>query len=452
MGKTRDLTQGNIKKTIVQMVLPMILGMFGMVAFNFADTAFVAQLGGIELAAMSFTFPVIMIVQAIAVGLGIGTGSVVSRAAGDRNSVKRLTTDSLLLSVIIVIIAAAAGIATIRPLFAGIGAGDDVMPYITQYMTIWYLGLPMVVIPMVGNNIIRALGDTKIPGLVMLFSALLNIILDPLFIFGLGPIPKMGISGAALTTVVSRFISLVVALYILGKREKLLKLSGATLKMVMQSFKRILHVGIPSALVKAIVPFGAYIITGLLAVYGNDTVAGYGAGVKTEFVTFCVINAMSAVAISFLGQNYGQHRHDRIKQGFRYMLLLNIVYSVAIYIILFFIAPYVAMLFSDKAAIQQTTVLYIRIAVAALAFQGGVQITTSAFNAVGKPLYAAMISLLQMFVIYIPLSYLLGPMLGEAGIFLALSVSYVVASAAGYAGFMRFLRRDSADSLDKQNV
>ena len=448
MAKTRDLTQGNIKKTLISMTLPMILGMLGMVAFNFADTAFVGQLGGIQLAALTFTFPVIMIVQSVAHGLGIGTGSIVARSAAKRDEVRRIATDGLILSFLVVIVVVAVGMLTIRPLFYGMGATDEQMRYVTQYMTVWYFGVPMVVIPIMGNNIIRALGDTKVPGIVMLIAAGINIVLDPLLIFGIGPFPKMGVVGAALATVISRFLSLIVSLYILGKREKLISFKGISLRAFAGSVRRILHVGIPSTVTKAIVPLGTYIITGFLAAYGTSVVAGYGAGVKTEFVVISVLTALGAVMISFSGQNYGAGKIERLKQSFRFAHVATLAYSLVMYVILFFAAPYIATIFNADALIQQTTVLYIRIAVTSLAFQGSVQIVTSAYNAVGKPFHAAFLSLLQMFGLYIPLSLWLSPMMGQAGIFVALAVSYAIASVIGYMMFMRFLKKEKEKRAD----
>ena len=448
MAKTRDLTQGNIKKTIISMTLPMILGMLGMVAFNFADTAFVGQLGGVQLAALTFTFPVILIIQSVAHGIGIGTASIIARSAAKRNVVRRIATDGLMLSVIMVIIFVTIGMLTMRPLFRGMGAADAEMQYITQYMTVWYFGVPMVVIPIMGNNIIRALGDTKVPGLVMLISAGVNVVLDPLLIFGIGPFPQMGVVGAALATVIARFLSLCVALYILTHREHLISFKGFSLRVFWGSVKRILHIGIPSTVTKAIVPIGSYIITGFLAAYGTSVVAGYGAGVKTEFVVMSVLIALGTVIISFAGQNYGAGQIARLKTGFQFAHAATAVYGLAAYALLFFTAPYIATIFNADALIQQTTVLYIRIAVAALLFQGGAQIVTSAYNAVGKPFHAAFLSLLQMFGLYIPLALLLPRLMGQAGIFVALAVSYAVTSVIGYAMFMRFLNKKQAIRAD----
>lgn len=440
MAKTYDLTTGNIKKTIIRMTLPMIFGMIGLVAFNFADTAFVGQLGGAPLAALVFTFPIVMIIQSVAHGLGVGTGSVIARVAAKCDKVKRYATDGLILSFVVVVIVVVVGTLTIEPLFYGMGATKDEMPYIQKYMTIWYLGVPMVVIPIVGNYIIRALGDTRVPGLVMLIAAGLNILIDPLLIFGIGFFPKLGVVGAALATVISRFFTLLVELYVLIKREKLITFKDARWENMRDSFLRILHVGIPSTITKAVTPFGTYFITWLLASYGTSVVAGYGAGAKTEVVVLSVINALAAIMISFAGQNYGADNIKRLRNGFRYACWVNIIYSIGIYILLFFAAPFIASLFNTDPLIISTTILYIRIALAGLAFQGILQIVTSAYNAVGKPYLAMVILIIQMFGLYIPLSFLLSSFMGQTGVYLALVVSYVISASIAYLLFIRFLK------------
>ena len=394
-----------------------------------------------QLAALAFTFPVIMIVQSVSHGLGIGAGSVVARSASKRSAVQRLATDAFILSVIVASCVMVIGMLTIEPLFAGMGATDAEMPYVRDYMMVWYIGVPMVVVPIVGNNIIRAMGDTKVTGIVMMVAAGVNILLDPLLIFGIWIFPPLGVVGAAIATVVSRVITLLVALYVLIVREKLISFKGTTPGKMLRSFGRILHVGIPSALTKAIIPAGSYIITGMLAVYGTKVVAGYGAGVRVEFVATSVLLALSAVMISFIGQNYGAGRLDRLKEGFRFSCVAGAIYSAGMYAVLFFAVPYIAPVFNSDAVIQQNIVLYIRIALAGLAFQGGVQIVGAAFNAVGKPLLAALVSIVQMFVLYVPLAFVFSAWMGQAGIFVALAVSYAISAAFGYLLFTRFLAR-----------
>ena len=186
------LVEGDIKQILIKMTIPMIFGMLGIIAFNLADTYFVGKLGTVQLAALTFTFPVVLVINSINHGLGIGTSVVISRVVGENNhkKINRLSTDSLSLGIVFSIIAVIIGELTIEPLFRMLGADNSTMPYIIKYMRIWYAGAPFIVIPMIGNNVIRALGDTKTPSIVMMVSAATNIILDPILIFGFGPFPS----------------------------------------------------------------------------------------------------------------------------------------------------------------------------------------------------------------------------------------------------------------------
>jgi len=175
MGKSRadkaHLTGGPVVRTLLRLTWPMVAGIIGMVLFNLVDTFYVGRLGTLELAALSYTFPVVLVVASLAMGLGIGTAAVLSRAIGegDHHKVQRFATDGLLLSALIVTSVAVAGVVTIEPLFRQLGADEAIIPLVKQYMRIWYVGVPFVIIPMVGNNAIRATGDTKTPAASALF-------------------------------------------------------------------------------------------------------------------------------------------------------------------------------------------------------------------------------------------------------------------------------------------
>ena len=183
-----SLTTGRVSLQLLKLSLPMVWGILSVLAFSLADTYFIAQLGTSELAAISFTFPVVSILASVAMGLGTGAASVIAReiGKGNRRKVQRLTTDSLLLSLLIVGILAVLGLIIIRPLFTALGAGPDLLPMIRDYMSIWYLGMAFLVVPLVGNSAIRASGNTVVPSLIMTFAAFVNIVADPLLIFGWG--------------------------------------------------------------------------------------------------------------------------------------------------------------------------------------------------------------------------------------------------------------------------
>jgi len=276
LRQTPQLVEGPVGKTLVRLTLPMLVGILGMVAFNLVDTFFVGRLGTRELAAMSFTFPVVLVVSSIARGLGVGTTAVISRAIGegDHQKVQRLTTDSLLLSLLVVIAFVVVGVLTIEPLFRLLGAGDEVLPLIKRYMLIWYVGMPFVVIPMVGNSAIRATGDTKTPSVIMLTAMLVNLGLDPLLIFGPGPFPRLELAGAALATAIARASALGVSLYVLRKREGMITLSLPRLRELANTWRRVLYLGVPAAATYIVIPLSTGIVTRLVAGYGVDRVAG----------------------------------------------------------------------------------------------------------------------------------------------------------------------------------
>ena len=209
---------------LLRMTGPMILGIIAILAFNLVDTFFIGMLGTQALAAISFTFPVTFVVTSLTMGLGAGLCALLGHALGQgrHDEAARITTDCLFLAVILVTLLAVLGALTIEPLFTLLGASAELISLIHDYMLIWYLTVPMLVIPMVGNAAIRTTGDTKTPSLVMGVAGLVNGVLDPLLIFGPGPFPEWGIRGAAIATSISWLMAMLVSLHILRKREQLL--------------------------------------------------------------------------------------------------------------------------------------------------------------------------------------------------------------------------------------
>ena len=314
------LTEGNLKKQIVHLAIPMMFGMLGLSVFNIVDTIYVGLLGTKPLAALSFTFPVVLILNSIALGMGVGVSSVLARALGhgDHQRVVRYTTDSLTLSFFVIILLVIAGELTIVPLFGLLGAKGGILKMVRQYVQVWYAVLLFVVFPMVGNSAIRALGDTKTPGTIMLIAGLTNIVLDPLFIFGLGPFPRLEIRGAAIATVLSRSITFFVAIYVLTYREKLISFKNVLFSEMIDSWKKIFYVGGPAAITRIIVPFSAGIITALLASVGAAEVAGFGVATRFERFALLFIMSLSTVMAPFVGQNFGAGKIKRIHGGINF--------------------------------------------------------------------------------------------------------------------------------------
>lgn len=219
-----SLTESPVFKTLMRMSLPMSWGIFSIIGFNLADTYFIGNLGKQELAAISLTFPVVTFFASIALGIATAGSSLISRSLGgeDLGLVRRYTSDMMTLALVLVAFFVVIGFLSMDSIFGWLGAGPKLMPLIKEYMTVWYGGMIFVALPMAGNGAIRAQGDTKSAALIMMVAALTNVVLDPIFIYGLGPVPAMGIKGAAYATVIARAFTLVASLYILTFKYKML--------------------------------------------------------------------------------------------------------------------------------------------------------------------------------------------------------------------------------------
>ena len=191
-------------------MIPMMLGMIAIVINNVAGAFFIARVSTDQLAAISFTFPVSFIIGSIAMSLGTGTSSVVSRlfGSGNREEVRRITGHAMLLAVACAVVVLIIGLLTIDPLFRLLGADENTLPMIHRYMKIYYWGGIFLVAPMIANSVLRASGDAKRPAMIMTTAAILNIIIDPVLIFGLFGFPRMEIEGAALGGVISNAITM----------------------------------------------------------------------------------------------------------------------------------------------------------------------------------------------------------------------------------------------------
>jgi len=428
----------------------MVLGIVGMQGFNLADTYFVGRLGTPELAAISFTFPVVFVIAGLALGLGMGTSAVVSRAIGegDRDKTARLATDGLALALILVAGLVAVGLATIDPLFRALGATDEILPLVRSYMSIWYVGMIFVVVPMVGNNAIRATGDTLTPSLIMLIAVGMNFALDPLLIFGIGPFPRLEIAGAALATVCSRAVTFTVALWVLSRRERMIRLGFPGLRELWSSWRRILFIGVPMSLSNILIPVGIGVITRLVSAYGPAAVAAFGVATRVETLSLTVIMALRSVMSPFVGQNWGAGRFTRLRQGIRLANRFAFVWGIAVAAVLAVLARPIAVAFNESPEVIERIVMYLWIVPASYGFRGILLLSSTSLSVLDRPVDGAATSLLQVFGLYVPLAVLGSGLIGLPGIFTAGSVSNLLAGIVAALWLGRIVERRRKESTE----
>jgi putative MATE family efflux protein len=440
--KRPDILHDNIAGALFRLVLPMIPGTLSIVLFNLADTYFVGRLGADPLAAMSYSFPVVLISGGLAMGLGIGTSTYVSNALGrgERGEAERLATQAHLLAFGIVSILAVAGLLTIEPLFSAMGATEKVLPLIRTYMTIWFIGLPFVILPMVGNNVLQATGDTKIPGTVLTFSVLLNIALDPVLIFGLGPIPRMGIAGAAWATVIARASSFLIVGSVLMRRERLFTAKIGSRRHVLRSWGRILYVGVPAAAANILLPISIGVITRFVSAFGTNAVAGFGAASRIESFALVFTLALSMIVTPFTGQNHGAGNERRVLLTHRTAALFSLAWGVMVLVVFLVAAGSVAAAFNDNPEVVRVTARYLRVVAFSYGFLGIVNLTAAAFNGLKKPLHAAGVAAQRLFALLIPLAFIGRELFGLTGLFAGVAVGNLISGIVAFLWFTRSRR------------
>ncbi len=433
-SRKAKLTEGSVGRHLVKMTVPILLGVTTLMAQSLVDAWFLGKVGDGALAAFSFGFPILMVITSVAIGLGAGTSSVVARAIGanDHRRAKRLTTDSLILSFLITASLSVVGVLTIDLLFRVLGAPADMIPMIREFMIILYSGVPFLVVGMVGTSSMRATGDTVLPGKLMIAGALLNVVLDPIFIFGFGPVPEMGLNGAAIAALIARGAMFIGTLFFLMHRLDMVSFNKPDPGELRRSWRDILHVGLPAAGTNAIIPVVMTLITAMIARYGPEAVAGFGVASRIESLVLVIFYAMSSVIGPFVGQNLAADKEGRIQLSLRLCALSCMGIGLAIALLLAASADFLPGLFSQNPAVTSVTKIFLWIAPVSYGAYGVVMVMNAAFNGLGKPMPAVYISVTRMILLYLPLAVLGRQWFGIAGIFAAYAIANLLSGLLGY--------------------
>ncbi|MDN3390016.1 MATE family efflux transporter [Pseudoalteromonas sp. APC 3691] len=447
-----DLLNDPILPTLKTMTIPMIFGMITLMMFNIVDTFFISLLGTEPLAAVSFTFPVTFTVISLAIGLGIGTSAVIAKALGS-NKIDEARFDasiSLMVGVVLVIVLSSVGYLLIDPIFTLLGAGAQVLPLIHEYMNVWFIGSVFLITPMIGNSVLRASGDTKTPSIVMGGAGLINAVLDPILIFGFGPVPALGIQGAAIASVVAWSVAVVIILYILAVKKRLLSLKAGK-QTVTGAIRKILKIGLPAAGANMLTPVAMAVMTALVAHHGPEAVAAFGVGSRIESIASILVLALSMTLPPFVSQNFGAGKLCRVKEAYTGTLKFVMVWQFAIYVLLIAFSGVISQLFGKEQAVIDVIKLFIYTIPLSYGLQGVIILSNSSFNALHKPMNALVLSVIRLFIFYVPFAYIGNEIAGLLGLFIGAAIGNLFTAIVAYKWFMKKLEALSGESLQECN-
>ena len=443
------LTSGPIGSILFKMSVGLLGGHIAMVIFNSTDTYFVSQLGTNKLAAMAFTFPVVMVLMNTTFGLGIGTGALVSRSAGsgDEETVRRYTIHACILNFIIAIVLSQTCLYFRHSIFSLLGADQETVKLVNRYMVPWFLGFPLFAIPMTFNNSLRAIGDVKTPTLIMMSAAFMNLALDPILIFGLGPVPHLGLQGAAFATIGSRLFTVVAVVYIANKRLHLFgKGSHLHLSLFFKSTKNLLKIGIPAISSLLLFPVAINIVTRIIAINGNTAVAAYGAGGRIDMIAFLPIFALSNSLLPFYGQNLGAGYIDRIRKAHNNSIVFALFWGALMTLLYWSLRPVICDIFASDAETHAYMSSYIFWAPIGFFGANIIIMSFSELNGLHKPGYSTLMSVMRSMILMVLPAILGNYLYGAVGVFISIAVGTILG-----AGVSFFLVKYCINSLDKTN-
>ncbi len=436
------LVKESVTRTLIKMAVPMLAGSFSLSAYNLTDTWFVSRLGTTALAAMAFTFPVVLLLRFVMHGLGTGAMAVVARALGGNkhHTATRLTTHGILLIFIISCLITIAGIMTIRPIFVHLGATGEILSMTRQFMTIWYCGMPVMALQLMLGSVIIGAGNAKAASFLMVAGTLINFILDPIMIFGLIGFPRMEIQGAAIATVLSQAAVLAVAIYIIHTKHQLISFSLYSAKKIFVSWKRILSIGLPSVLSSILTPLSSAVVIAIIASFDSSAVAAFGVASRIEIFAFMIPMTVGMSLIPFVAQNYGAKRFDRIRTARKGAMIFALIFGFITAGLFFIIARPMASLFSNDPDVIRVLVKYICITCFGYGFLEVHRYAGFCMTGIHKPVSSVILNSIRVVLLLIPLSLLGARLFGLSGIFWGRLITDFLCGIIGIVWTGRVLR------------
>ena len=440
-GSEQDYTEGKLGRAIILLSIPAVLEMIMESIFVISDIWFVSKLGSDAVATVGLTESVITIIYAIALGLGTATTSMVSRRIGEKNNNEASVTafQSILLGLFISLIIGIPGAFFGADLLRIMGASGKIVSDYSGYTRIMLAGNGVIMMLFIINAIFRSAGDAAVAMKVLWLGNIINIILDPCFIFGLGPFPKLGVTGAAVATTCGRGAAVLVQFYLLFRGNKRIKLSFNRLMIDFKIMGKILRLSIGSIGQNIIGTTSWIALVRIISMFGSEVVAGYTIGIRIIGFTLLPSWGLSNAASTLVGQNLGAKKPERAEKsvwvtGWVNMILLGFIGAILVLFPEFFIRIFI----KDENVIV-SGVLCLRIVSLGYISYGLGMVLANSFNGAGDTSTPLKINIVAYYLVEIPLAWLLSIYAGmrEEGVFISIVVAETLLTIIAWLVFRR---------------
>lgn len=429
--KVKDLTQGSMLRQIIAFSLPMLLGNLLQALYNTVDSIWVGNFLGKEaLGAVSVSFPIIFVLISMVVGITTAATVLVAQYMGAKQvaMVKKTINNTFLLISVSGIVVSIIGIFLSKDILRLINTPEEIMSMASSYLNIYLAGLVFMFGYNTTSAILRGLGDSKTPLIFLAIATVLNIILDPFLILGIGPFPRMEVAGAALATTISISVSFFTSIWYLNKKGHLLSIDFKEFKFDKELTLKTINIGLPAGLQMSAVSVGILVVNSVINAFGVDTVASFGMASKLEQFTMMPSQSIAMATSAIAGQNIGAGKKENVKETVKWSTILAIIISVAITLIAQLNPRLLLGLFTDDQKLLTLGENNLRILSLSYIPYSMMFITNGMLRGAGDTLPTLIFSLTSLWLVRVPLAKYLSslPQLGADGIWIAIVVSVTI--------------------------
>lgn len=398
--RTKMMGEENIKSVLIKLAFPAIIGMLVNAIYNIVDTIFVGKLGTSAIGAVSVVFPLFMLVGAVGLTFGMGAASYISRLLGEgkKSEADKTTSIAFFSSMIVGIVFTIIGLIYLEPILKLFGATDTIMPYAKDYARVLVSGSVFTMINMTMNNMLRAEGSAKISMIALSTGALLNIILDPIFIFTF----DMGIVGASAATVLAQIISTILLLSYFITGKSYIKISPKHFSFSKKIYSEIFKIGTPTFIRQALSSIAIALLNVATNPYGDAAVASMGITLRVISMAMYIVFGYGQGFQPVAGYNYGAKKFDRLNESIKVSLKWTTIFCIIISIIFMVFTKPIISLFSNDRDVIDIASKTLRAMSVLLPFFGFQNVYATLFQALGKGTQATILSISRQGIFLIP--------------------------------------------------
>ncbi len=440
-GVEHDYTKGPIGRAVILLAIPMILEMGMESLFAVTDIFFVAKLGADAVAVVGLTESVLTIIYALAIGLSIGVTATVARriGEGDRDSAARVAVQAIILGIIVSVIIGALGVWFAPKLLHALGGSPSVIELGTPFARIMLGGEVTVLLLFLINAIFRGAGDAFIAMRVLILANAINIVLGPLLIFGVGPFPELGVTGAAVATTIGRGIGMLFAVSQLFRSTSRIHVQRKHIHIDFQMIWNLMRISLVGAL-QVLIGMASWIgLVRVIATFGSNALAGYTIGLRLIIFALLPAFGMSNAAATMVGQALGAGNPDRAEKAVWKAASYNAIFLVLASVVFVGFAKYVVGIFTHDAPVQKYAIDCLQIVSSGFVIYAYGSVVTQAFNGAADTWTPTWINLVVFWIIEIPLAYALANTfkLGPHGVFLSIAIAFTLQTIVSVILFRR---------------